>query len=212
MNKIIYEAIKQRILLFDYEPGEYLSEKHISSEFGVSRTPVREVFLRLEWEKLVSIIPRAGTMVAKIEFEKLSDVFQTRVPLEGLLGRLVTENIKEYHLAKLEEIRETCEDIFETNSKRTLLDVDMRFRQVLHDVANNDSLKNGSDLLYFQTQRVWHYIFDKMEFGLLVEGEVEYMTHSIAVFRKGDPDIAENYRKKVIYSDLDRVKKIFDLA
>lgn len=212
MNKTIYKSLKQRILLFDYEPGEYLNEKHIGEEFGVSRTPIREIFLRLEWEKLVSIIPRAGIMVSKIEFEKLRDVFQTRVPLEGLLGRQAAENINDYHLAKLEEIRETCEDILETKSKRTLLDVDMQFREVLHEVVNNESLKETSDLLYFQTQRLWHYIFDKMEFRLLVEDEIEYMQCSISIFREGDPEKAANYRKEVICADLARVKKIFDFS
>ena len=71
MNEIIYDKIKQRILRLFYEPGEALSQKELSVEMGVSQTPIREIFLRLEWEKLVTILPRIGIHVTKIDFKEL---------------------------------------------------------------------------------------------------------------------------------------------
>ncbi|SDP60284.1 GntR family transcriptional regulator [Desulforhopalus singaporensis] len=212
MNFSIYQTIKQRILFFDYEPGQPLNEKQMAAEFGVSRTPVREVLLRLEWEKLVSIIPRAGIMVAEVEFNQLREVFQTRAPLEGLLGRLTAARINDFYLSKLEAVQQRCETIMKTRSRRTLLEVDMNFREVMHEVVNNDSLRNISDLLYFQTQRLWHFIFDKMDFDLLVEDEIEYMSRSVETFRDKNLDKAENYRKQVIFADLNRVRNIFEYS
>lgn len=212
MNLSIYDTLKQRILFFEYEPGEMLNEKRMASEFGVSRTPVREVLLRLEWEKLVSIIPRAGIMVSKVEFHQLREVFQTRAPLEGMLGRLAAAKTKDFHFAKLEKIKTECEEIIEHRSRKALLEVDMKFRNVLHDAANNDSLRETSDLLYYQTQRLWHLIFDKMAFNLLLDDELEYMRRSIDSFRKRDLDKAEAYRKEVIFTDLNRVRNIFEFS
>lgn len=212
MNLSIYNTLKQRILFFDYEPGEMLNEKQMASEFGVSRTPVREVLLRLEWEKLVSIIPRAGIMVSKVEFHQLREVFQTRAPLEGLLGRVAAAQISKKHMHQLEEIKEECEKILDNRSRKALLEVDMNFRNVLHDSVNNDSLRKTSDLLYYQTQRLWHLIFDKMDFTLLVDDEIEYMRRSIDIFKKRDLDKAEAYRKEVIFTDLNRVRNIFELS
>ena len=212
MNISIYNTIKQRILSFDYAPGELLNEKELALEFGVSRTPVRETLLRLEWEKLVTIIPRAGIMVSKVEFQQLREVFQTRAPLEGLLARLATGQMNDGHYAKLEEIRQESEAIFVSRSRRSLLEVDMKFRNIIHDAANNHSLRETSDYLYYQTQRLWHLIFDKMDFNLLVQDEVEYMKRSIATFREKNPDMAEAYRKEVIFTDLNRVRNIFEYS
>lgn len=58
MNIEIYTQIKDRILYMDYKPGEILNEKSLAEEFGVSRTPLREILTRLEWEKLVRVLPR----------------------------------------------------------------------------------------------------------------------------------------------------------
>lgn len=210
MNLSIYDTLKQRILFFEYEPGEMLNEKKMAAEFGVSRTPVREVLLRLEWEKLVSIIPRAGIMVSKVEFHQLREVFQTRAPLEGLLGRLAAAQMNDSHFAQLAEMQAECEDIVDNRGRKALLEVDMKFRNVLHDAANNDSLRETSDLLYFQTQRLWHLIFNKMPFSLLLDDELEYMRRSIDSFKERDLDKAEAYRKEVVFTDLNRVRNIFE--
>jgi DNA-binding GntR family transcriptional regulator len=210
MNTEIYDEIKRRILFFDLAPGEMLNEKTMAAEFNVSRTPVREVLLRLEWEKLVTIIPRAGIMVSKVEFHHLREVFQTRAPLEGLLARQAATQMTERHFQRMETIEQECKMITQDKSKKALLEADMAFRKVLHDAANNQSLREVSDYLYFQTQRLWHLIFDKMNWNLLVDDEVEYMRRSISIFRERDLDKAEAYRKEVIFTDLNRVRNIFE--
>lgn len=210
MNTGIYGELKKRILFFDYEPGQMLNEKAIAAEFGVSRTPVREVLLRLEWERLVTIIPRAGIMVSKVEFQQLGEVFQTRAPLEGLLARLATLQITDDHIAQLEETRELCRQILTDKSQKALLEVDIRFRNIIHQAADNESLREVSDYLYYQTQRLWHLIFYKTNFDLLVEEELEYMDRTTELFKIGDADEARKYREEVIYMALNRLRNIFE--
>jgi DNA-binding GntR family transcriptional regulator len=112
----------------------------------------------------------------------------------------------------MEEIAENCRKITHDSSKKALLEVDMAFRNVLHDAANNLSLREVSDHLYYQTQRLWHLIFDKMDWNLLLDDEIEYMRRSIAIFRERDLDKAEAYRKEVIFTDLNRVRNIFEYS
>ncbi|MBW2539794.1 MAG: GntR family transcriptional regulator [Deltaproteobacteria bacterium] len=66
MNHSVYSIIRDRILYLEYEPGKILNEKILAQEFGISRTPVRDVLNRLEWDQLVRIIPRTGSMVTEI--------------------------------------------------------------------------------------------------------------------------------------------------
>lgn len=73
MTDRVYEAILAMILKLEIKPGERLSEVQLSKALGVSRTPVREAFLRLESLGLLDIIPQRGTMVSPMraaEFRK----------------------------------------------------------------------------------------------------------------------------------------------
>jgi DNA-binding GntR family transcriptional regulator len=51
MNREIYRTIKDRILFLEYKPGQILNENTLAEEFGVSRTPLREVLSRLVWAR-----------------------------------------------------------------------------------------------------------------------------------------------------------------
>lgn len=57
------EQIRRHIVKGDYQLGEALSETTLAAEFGVSKTPIREAFLRLKTEGLVDIQPQRGTFV-----------------------------------------------------------------------------------------------------------------------------------------------------
>ena len=100
MNKEIYSLLRDRILSMEYKPGEILNEQKLAKEFGVSRTPLREALTKLEWDKLVRVLPRIGSMVTEIEFQKMVNVFRIRFELEDLAGCLAAENIRWGHPLK----------------------------------------------------------------------------------------------------------------
>ena len=109
MNEEIYQAIKRRIVLMKYESAQVLDEKALAEEFGVSRTPVREVLLRLQYEKLLDIIPRGGIFVKRIDFQELKDIFLTRILVEGEVAKLATIHITQDQLREIEKIKEEVE-------------------------------------------------------------------------------------------------------
>lgn len=209
MKKDIYKEIKRRILFFEYEPGSMLNEKAIATEFGVSRTPVREAFLRLDWEKLVTIMPRAGIMVTKAEFHQLSEVYLVRLPIEGMIGHLAATQITEDQLTELEVIKSRCTALLNSNDREALVQIDLDFRRVLSNAAHNTSLQEISDYLYYQTQRLWSLIFDRTGFASLVNAEINEIEQTIQVLSKRDPMTAEEFRKQVILSHMDMVKQSF---
>ena len=70
MNEDIYRTLRERIIYLVYDPGQILKEQVLAKEFGVSRTPLRTVLFRLEWEHLVKILPRTGILVAELELNQ----------------------------------------------------------------------------------------------------------------------------------------------
>src|SRR5215212_2740 len=84
----IYGTIRDRICLLEYEPGMRLGEEELAREFGVSRTPIRRVLSRLETEGLLESRHGVGTFVTTIDFGNLMQVYQFRMELAELIGKL----------------------------------------------------------------------------------------------------------------------------
>ena len=205
----IYKEIKNRILFMQYAPGQLLNEKVLADEFSVSRTPLREVLYRLEWDKLVTIMPRAGAIVTQIEFQKLRDVFQIRIAIEGLIGRLASERITDDQLREIRNIQEECKNLPADETIRQFMNIDIKFRKVLNNSADNPTLKEISDCLYNQTMRIWYMVFEKNNFSAEVEEEMKEIEKTIEVLSQKDPQKAEAFRRNVIINYMERVKDKF---
>ena len=59
----VFRTLSEQILSGKYQTGDELREVTVGKELGVSRTPVREAFRKLELEGLVTSIPNKGTYV-----------------------------------------------------------------------------------------------------------------------------------------------------
>lgn len=211
MNKKIYQEIKERILFMEYEPGKVLNEKELAKEFGISRTPVREALLKLEWEKLVEIIPRGGVFVSKIEFQTLRDIFHFRVYIEGLIARRAADNITGKHLHEIRKLRKGIEDKKSSSDPKSLIEMNMRLRDIIHRIANSRDLSEISDILYCRTVRIWYLVFSKIGFDKEVETEIREIDGLLNVFSKKDPQQAEDYSKKIMLEHIERIKMFFSL-
>ncbi|MBR4080648.1 MAG: GntR family transcriptional regulator [Clostridia bacterium] len=67
----IYHVIRDKIIFLQQPPGSTMSEQETATMLGVSRTPVRESFIRLAREKMLIISPQRRTAVAKISLDRV---------------------------------------------------------------------------------------------------------------------------------------------
>jgi DNA-binding GntR family transcriptional regulator len=77
-----YTHTKARILDGTYPTGELLTEGTVADAVGVSRTPVREAFLRLEAERLLHLFPKRGALVVPVSAQEVDDVMEVRQMIE----------------------------------------------------------------------------------------------------------------------------------
>lgn len=209
MNKKIYNTIKQRILSLQYEPGQNLNQKRLAAELGVSQTPIREIFLRLEWEKLVTILPRIGIQVTKIDFKELKEVYRTRILIEGELGRLAAQNITDEQLVDMKKLLNSGKKIKGKGTREKVVELDKKFREILFNAANCRILQEISELLYSQTLRAWHLTFDESDVMSEVEMETKEIEQTIASLAKREPNAAEQLRREIIMAWVDRLHKYY---
>lgn len=209
MNTEIYQAIKKRIVFMEYEPGQLLDEKAFAKEFNVSRTPVREVILRLEYEKLLEIIPRGGIFVKRIDFQEMRDVYLTRILIEGEVAKHATINITQDQLKEIENIKAQCKKMINNSNPDLLIENDIALRGVMHRASKRPTLGKISDFLYFQTLRLWYLVFNKTSFSVEVEHQIKEIDITLDFLRNGDPAIAESGGRDIISSYMSRITKYF---
>lgn len=82
LTELTYLQVKQAILQGTLSEGSKLTEEVIASQFGISKSPVREALNRLESEGLVSIESRRGAYVRTFSAKEARDLYDLRVVLE----------------------------------------------------------------------------------------------------------------------------------
>lgn len=77
-----YAYAKERILDGRIAGGQMISEGDVAGPTGLSRTPVREAFLRLEVEGLLRLYPKRGALVVAVSPAEVESVMETRLLVE----------------------------------------------------------------------------------------------------------------------------------
>jgi len=85
----VYDFIRHVILTGEYQGGTFIEEEDISARIGVSRTPVREAFHRLNAEQYIDLVPRKGALVRQVSPQELAGMYQARLMFEGSVMELI---------------------------------------------------------------------------------------------------------------------------
>ena len=87
-----YRVLKENIMSLELKPGELLSESDLSEKLSISRTPIREVIMKLRGEHLIEVKPQAGTYVSLIDKEMIDEaIFMRKLLEKGVLKEACTE-------------------------------------------------------------------------------------------------------------------------
>jgi DNA-binding GntR family transcriptional regulator len=151
----IYRAIRDRICLLEYEPGARLAEEELAREFGVSRTPIRRVLSRLEVEGLLESRHGVGTFVTDVDIDSLAQVFQLRMELAELIGKLDPLPRSTGDLERVRAIVYRCDSLLKAPEPKVYARINMDFFQELAAMTGNQPLREISERLYYLTTRIW---------------------------------------------------------
>lgn len=98
----VYQSLKENMISLKLEPGESISEKDISERLQVSRTPVREAFVKLVQDELLEVYPQRGSFVALIDLEHVEEARFIRRNLEKAIFGLACDHLPNDYLQQLE--------------------------------------------------------------------------------------------------------------
>jgi DNA-binding GntR family transcriptional regulator len=100
-DQAIYERIVESVLDHRLPPGTRLTEDKLGSIFGVSRTRIKPILVRLANEKIITLAPNRGASVAQPTHEESKEVFETRRLIEPVLLRRFMQHAKADDIAEL---------------------------------------------------------------------------------------------------------------
>jgi len=78
----VYREIRDAIIGLRLRPGQTVSEADVARQFGASRQPVHDAFLRLQSSGLLLVLPQRGTRVARISTKAVRNARIIRLAIE----------------------------------------------------------------------------------------------------------------------------------
>jgi len=164
LSEQAYQRIRQQIIQLDLAPGDVVREDDLRAQLDIGRTPIREALQRLAREHFVQVIPRRGMFVTAIDVTELSTLLETRYVMEPYAARLAAARGTDAHWSAMAAALEaplTGDGGLEALAGRALLAVDRRCHEIMWDAAANRFLVDTLDMLYAQSDRLWHqYLSD----------------------------------------------------
>ena len=127
----VYESIKKNIINLNMTPGNRVSEKEISERLNVSRTPVREAFIKLSKEGLLYVLPQRGTYISYIDLDIVEQARFVRESLERSVMKIATEKFPAELLQVLEENLKLQKSLIEEKKFSKFLELDEEFHKTI---------------------------------------------------------------------------------
>lgn len=132
--------------------GSPIGEVEMSSQLGVSRSPLRESTQRLVQEGLLTASPGRGMRVSVIGPEHVADVYDARLAIEGQAVRLIIRSGAAAVLDRLENAYNELVAVSAGTDARAIGDADLAFHRELVDSAGSRRLMQYMATLAIETR------------------------------------------------------------
>lgn len=162
-------TIKESIINLDLAPGSQISEKEISVQMGLSRTPVREALIELSRVKIVKIVPQKKSTVALIDYTLVEEACFMRNVLECAVVELDCELAAPEGLRRLEENVKLQRFYFEDHNFQMLMDLDDQFHAILFSIARKEQIYEMTRNMLVHFDRVRRMALDSIKNLKIVE-------------------------------------------
>lgn len=103
-SEAAYDLLRSAITDTVLQPGQRLREVDVSDWLGMSRTPVREAFRRLERDGLITFAPHKGMTVTVLDHGAVMELYRMREVLEGTAASLAAQHATDAEIAALQDM------------------------------------------------------------------------------------------------------------
>ncbi|EHS49672.1 transcriptional regulator, GntR family [Rhizobium sp. PDO1-076] len=155
----LYEDLKRQILTMELDPDQDLDEASLSEQYGLSRTPVREIFRRLEGEGYVEIRANRGARVSPMNHQSLRQFFMVAPLVYAAIGRLAVQNFRPEQLADLCATQERFRAASAAEDTLAMVIENNRFHEIIGEMSFNPYLQPSLRRLLIDHARIGKTFF-----------------------------------------------------
>lgn len=148
--RLLHRLIGQLRLL----PNQFLSEKDVSEGLGISRTPVREAFIRLAEDGKVRIIPKSGTYVAPIDVNRVAEGLFIWCGLESSCVSRIAENISVVGISRLRDYVTVQRHCLSTGDDKGFYSANEKFHDAIFALSDFPGVKEMVHNAKFEIHRL----------------------------------------------------------
>jgi DNA-binding GntR family transcriptional regulator len=140
LRELALEHLRNSIVDGSLRMGQVLSERKISEELGVSKSPVREALAQLRDEGLISIEPQKGARVFSLSVPEVAQICDFRQAIEIAAFELALARDPKGLADSIQQVVAEMREARQSGNEKEYLALDTTFHQRIFEHAGNDYL------------------------------------------------------------------------
>ncbi len=188
----LHRDLQRRILTLDLAPGAHLDETRLSAEYGVSRTPLREVFRQLAGEGYIEIRENRGTLVSPMTHRTMRDFFLTAPMIYAAVARLAAQNARPPQIETLRDAQRRFRAAVAADDVDGMVYWNERFHFLIGEMADNPYLMPSLRRLLIDHARIGQTFWRALspEQRARIDTAADHHDRFIAAIAAGDAERA----------------------
>ena len=151
-----YRALEELIVTLQLAPGGAVTEASLAAKLGIGRTPIREALQRLARERLVTILPRRGILVAEENLTTQLRLLELRREVERLLARAASRRATPEQRRRLGAVAAGMEQAARGSDDIGFMRLDRDFNLLMLEAAKNEFAAAAMSLMHGLSRRFWY--------------------------------------------------------
>lgn len=152
-SDFVYKTLRDDILNGTYVPGTALYIRELSTQLGVSRTPVKEAITRLAFEDYVELLPNRCAVVSQISATEIIELLELRESLERSTAYYAALRHTEADIMELQRIHE-YHSTLAAEQIQMVSDCDRQFHMAIAKAAYNRQIHQTLEKVFAKLARV----------------------------------------------------------
>lgn len=201
VSEYVYRTLKYNIIDMHLSPGQNISEKEMAEVLHVSRTPVREAFIKLSQEELLDIYPQKGTYISLIDLNHVEESRFMRFTLERAVINLACEiEFPAEILFEMQLNLNTQELCVGENIQNKLFELDEEFHRLIFAGCNKKRIRTMIEQMSAHFNRVRILNLASQQYWKLVVSEHRQIFEAIKYKKPIQARrVTEEHLTRVIY-------------
>jgi DNA-binding GntR family transcriptional regulator len=140
LSEDVVDLLRAALVRGAFEPGEHLNESGLAEKLGVSRGPIREAFVELEREGLLTLERHRGARVTRLSLSDIDEIYELRKALERLAVERAVRHATDEDFAAMTDVVKRLRQAVKDVDLHEVVSLDVRFHDLIYFAAHHSRL------------------------------------------------------------------------